>query len=285
MMGSQLSELLAELNDCRQHHGAACQADHGGQLDTLSPFAQRLPLVHGLREWTAGSAVREPVQALLDVLGSGCLKSRRQLSQSIPSQRSLLKPEQLLGLPDSVYTSAGVLYPNCELALVFSPLAEQTAEVTATPWDSGAYCKQYDLEHVSQTDLVKYREIFNRYSLPTPTYRQYLQHYVASCFVSADQYLEARDYRYADPLNLLCHRRLTLSVFEVRFRQRLEISPSTLLAVFVRRFAGDNLAVPLSRQLGALREQGVSIFEYRPAELLQSCIRRWVIEYLKVCQP
>lgn len=280
-MGSQLSELLAELDDCRQVHGAACQVSHGRLVEGLSPFAHRVPLVHGLRQWTASSPAREPVQALLDVLRSGYLKSRRQMNPDVPLQSSQLKPEQLLGIPDSVYTSAGVLYPNCELALLFSRGAEETADATATPWDSGAYSKVYDLERVSPIDLEKYRQIFSRYNLPAPAYRQYLQHYVASCFTSAEQYLEARDFKFADPMGLLRHRRLTLSVFEVRFKQRLPVSPSTLLAVFVRRFAGDNLAVPLSRQLTALREQGVSIFEYRPAELLHSRIRRWIVNYVR----
>jgi len=178
-----------------------------------------------------------------------------------------------------------VLYPNRVTALVFAARAESTTSVEASPWDSGAYCKWHGMDDCCQDERARHRATFIGHCLPSPYYRNYLKHYVASCFVSVNQYLEAKTYKFLDPLKFLERNSFTASIFEVRFREKLLISADTLLAVFLRRQAGDDLSITLKQQLDPLRKAGVHVGYYGHSQNVHREVRDWIQGFVKGRNP
>ena len=256
MSGERLAELLTELADLRAAN--AHRVQHFARvLPDASRRLEQIPLLHGIRN----------TQDLEDVVRNG-LRSRTQRGDG-PSE-----PEQRLGIVDVVYTAAGLLYPQKQAALIFSHRAEGAAEVSASPWDSGAFCRSLCPHLPPAATDGRRRELFARYSLSAPDYRTYLVQYVSSCFGSAEDYLGSRAHRYPDPLGALDAARWTSRIFEVRFQTRLALTPETLLAIFLPREAA---SPQMERRLNRLQQAGVHIRAYNGVmSSLDKEVRRWM---------
>jgi hypothetical protein len=256
----KLERLLDALARCRSEE-LPQREDH---FQFLEPRARRLhstPLVHVMKspDYTAKA------------LRSGELLSRAGLG---------LRPlahEDVFGLGEPVYTSAGVVYPSRETALVIRAIAEDGTRVEASPWDSGAFYNNLcsDLEQGSD----EHRERFATWTLPAPEYREYLVHYVASCFDSVKDYVQGRPHRFRDPLGVLNDRYWTSRVFEVRFQHIISINKLTLQAVFVPAWIkGSKRHEELVGDLQLLRSDGVEVIYYRSEKhLLQERVQNWLL--------
>jgi hypothetical protein len=228
----------------------------------------RVPLVHGLRR----------ADDLISIIEAGSLRARpvRQ-----PHTRPI-ESERRLGIPPSIYTAAGVLYPNRELALIFRTAVEDGAEADATPWDSGHFCKSRhgQLEHASDDER---KRLFWSCTLPPPEYREYLVAYVASCFRSAEVYIDNQPHCYPDPLDVLDPDNRYSRIFEVRFREALDVAPNHLLAVFLPGNRSRNVRGPLHQHLQELRGANVEICYYSVAnQKLRPAVRDWMRRHLSI---
>lgn len=257
-----LRELLDELERFRRSEGAHREEHFARMQKRCTDLLHRLPLVHGLNESGDLSAV----------LARKALLSRTQRGLQ-PS-----KAEQRLEIADRVYLSAGVLYPRKDVALIFSHLAEDGVEVSASPWDSGAMSGDL-CRHLPPCDTADdRRQQLQRYSLPAPCYRQYLVCYVASCFGQPEDYLRLRSHQYADPLGAMDERREVSRIFEVRVLSSLPTEPRTLLAVFVPDWDGDADYHRARSALDSLRKQGVDVKYYNGAQgALRSRVQDWIL--------
>jgi len=263
----KLQKLLDELSATRGHTGEARHSHYNSVLVSVQATLGDVPLVHGMTS----------VPDLLRVFSDGCLRGRRDRSP----ERGAMKPEHILGIPSCIYTAAGVLYPERNVALVFRSSVETDNEVSASPWDSGHFCnaQQGSLRDLSQEQR---RSLFWSHSLPSPAYREYLVHYVASCFDSATDYIDNRPHRYADPLGALTHDRWQSRIFEVRVRERLTVDAPRLLAVFIPRYHRVTFTEDFDRHEQALEGAGVSIRYYGTREKLKSVVSSWMRSHLGI---
>jgi hypothetical protein len=121
-------------------------------------------------------------------------------------------------------------------------------------------------------------EIVQRYTLPTSLWREYMAHYLASCFESIDDYHEQRQHRWSDPLGALCAN-WTSRVFEVRFDERILLDGANLVAVFIPRRSGnrDSLKIRSAIQAFLKKASHVQIEYYDGGtDTLRTMIRQWL---------
>lgn len=259
-MASSLEQLLEQLANCRHRSGAERVAHYEEARPKVEASLQQLPLLHGTREW----------KGFLGALRQGALRSRAARS------RAESQANTYLGLVNRVFTSAGVLYPDQDFAFAFSPGAESGVRVEASPWDSGAFCRSL-CPHLPPPPHPLRRKLFRENSLHAPDYREYLVHYVASCFQSARDYLVLDPHKWPDPLEAL-GRSFTSKVFEVRFESRIPLNALTLEAVFVLSLSGGQRSIEMRQALEPLRRQGVPIHPVPGAKnALQWAVRDWVL--------
>lgn len=207
------------------------------------------------------------VQKATEALASGKLLSRDQ-----QGHRPAPNPDYL-GLTDSVFTAAGVLYPDRVAALVLSREVEGESTAEASPWDSGHFCRKW-FPNRSAKDRKAARAKLTQASLPSPEYRRYLVHYVCTCFDSALHYIENRRARYSDPLDMLSGSEVS-RIFEVRFTSSLPLTADTLEAVFLPH--GTREAY-LPRFLRLRRRYGMPVVTYQAArEGPQRAVARWIL--------
>jgi hypothetical protein len=189
-----------------------------------------------------------------------------------------LEHEGPLELGEPVYTSAGVVYPSRETALVLRPAVEVGARVEASPWDSGAFYKSL-CANVSKEPEAQ-RAVFAASTLPAPEYREYLVQYIATCYDCAEDYVQGRPNRFSDPLGILDSRRWDSRVFEVRFQRTIPVNELTLMAIFVPNWIkGEKKYESMLGYLGVLRGARVEVVYYRgEREQLQPKLREWLVK-------
>jgi hypothetical protein len=260
----RLQELLDEL--------VAWRGDRLGErsqsYDRVLPDArklERVPLVHGTDRLENMGAIVE----------AGALVSRTARGQGQSP------PEQYLRIDDVVYTSAGVLYPDARIAFVLGPGVEGIQPTTASPWDTGAFCRSL-CSALPQPPAPVRRELFARYRLPAPEYRRYLVAYVASCYRMWWHYLDlGQPVGFDDPVGVLERNSAPARCFEVRVTGRIELTDATLLAVFVLRTA-DPFEPPVADMLTSLKRRGVAVSYCSGASRnLEKYVREWIRQHLE----
>jgi hypothetical protein len=254
---ARLQDLLKDLDACRRRDGEERSSHYEEQLPHALKQVERLPLFHGTN-----------IDAFFSAFSVGELRCRAAVRSDLP------EAQRYLGLGEWVYTSAGVLYPNRVVAIVLGPHSEAHEKVAASPWDTGAFCHHL-CPQLSPMPGPERRQHFQRHTLPSPAWRQYMGHYVASCFGSFDDYLESRPHKWADPLGALSSDRFS-RVFEVRFQVRIPLTSDTLVALFIPRNAGGRKMLALRTKLSLLGPN-VHVDYYPAAErLLPQRVRAWM---------
>jgi hypothetical protein len=227
----------------------------------------RTPLLHGMRE----------ANHLLGALRGRALLSRQQLGMSrLPS-------ETYLGIQDVVYTCAGVLYPKRRFALVFAYTAEENADVTASPWDTGSLCSHHSplCRTLPLPPSEHRRVLFEKTCLPAPHYRKYLVHYVASCFRSPEDYLFQRNHLHDDPAQAMSADKWQSRLFEVRFRTSVPITEKSVLALFVPTRAGDRQSLEIRELFDRIKGPKATLHQYGNEDRLVAEVRECI--YKHVC--
>lgn len=263
--------LSEELSQHRSQLGNACSAQFSQQQQSMARHAARMPLVHGMNDG-------EGLPGLQEILADRALRSAADRKPD----KSLKEIESLLALPDCVYTSAGVLYPQKNVALLFQPAVEASSTAEASPWDSGAFGRHYRLKHQSEDLRKRYRELFRKYCLPAPQYREYFRYYIATYYGNCEQYLSGQKSTFNDQLEFLKHDSFGSRIFEVRFQRSLPVSAGTLMAVFVRDKAGNEDWARIKRLLTALGTEGVHIDFYSHTANLHKRVRDFIRDSLQV---
>ena len=255
---TKLDRLLAELRAHVERDGKQRVEAMEQNLPRSRILLGKVPLAHGMNK----------IEHLKRALSGKALLSRKTL------QMSPLPSEEVLGIPDCVYTSAGIFYPKRRIALVFRCSAEDNADVTASPWDTGSFCASQQICPHLAGDARK--RLFEHTHLPAPLYRDYLVPYVAACFSAPEHYLSQAKPRYSDPARAMTSDKWQSRVFEVRFRDRLPINATTLAAAFVPRFARDRSALSLAAELDRLEAQSVDVKIYDNSDQLDLMVRAWI---------
>lgn len=265
----KLESLLAELRAGVEADGMQRSAAMRQNLPRSVRLLGKAPLSHGMRE----------VSQLLSALEGRALLPHARLD---PRPR-VVRSEKYLGIEDVVYTSAGVFYPNRRIALLFRSSVEEGADVSASPWDTGSLCASTEIcPHLQPIDAGEERRaLFQKMALPAPYYREYLTHYVAACFGSPEDYLYMAKSRHTDPAGALASGKWQSQVFEVRFRSRIPILPTTLVAAFVPTLAGDRDSLRLGELLNELEKQAVDVQEYDNFARLGRTVREWIHKHLR----
>lgn len=217
-----------------------------------------VPLVHGVPK----------AEDFVSIVKDEELRSRP--GRGLPSRN---KAEQFLGIHDKVYTSAGHLYPDAEIALVFRPEVEDET-VDASPWDTGTFVNRLCKDRSDD----ERRAIFIRYSLPAPGYRSYLVHYTSACFTHPQHYLRGVRNGYPDPVGAMADH-LRSRCFEVRFTSRLPVDRHSLLGVFYRRSALSSLR-GLGGWLQELKQNKVDVRSFDNYHYLSQGVRDWILDHL-----
>jgi hypothetical protein len=262
----QLEELMEELQACVEQTGPTRVSSTRQNLARAEQLLRRSPLVHGMRE----------ASHLRSALEGRALRSRNWLK--LPT----LPSEQYLGFRDVVYTCAGVLYPQRRIALVFAWSAENAAEVTASPWDTGSFCASDRLcPGLPLPPAEDRRVLFQKTCLPAPQYRTYLVHYVASCFGAPEDYFSQRNHRYDDPARAMSAEKWQSRVFEVRFRVSLPITSTSLLALFLPRNMSNRDSLAIRALFDRIKGPGATLREYENEHRLVSEVRSWIQKHIR----
>lgn len=123
------------------------------------------------------------------------------------------------------------------------------------------------------------RQLFEHYTLPAPDYRQYLIHYVASCYRRPVDYLCGRTHAFSDPAGALCEHSRSRN-FEVRIPDRLAADATSLQAVFVRQ-TRPPVPAALADWLHRLQVAGVEVKRSTGSkEHLAATVRTWILQQL-----
>jgi hypothetical protein len=256
MHSEQLQELLGDLERCRSSDHARRQSYDS----ILTETRQRLhgvPLVRGITR-------REH---FWDALTRGLAPRSVVRGDASP-------PEGYLGIEGVVYTSAGILYPDKEFAIVLSAGIDTKWDVEATPWDTGALCRSI-CPTMPRPPAPERKEVFLKYRLMAPAWREYFVHYVASCYGSPVDYLTLAGHAYQDPLGALSDH-WTSRCFEVRIRGCVPLQPPHLEVIFSRRDKGGADFLSTRRRLKALEDQGVHVSYYGSRDRLAILVQRWM---------
>jgi hypothetical protein len=253
----QLGELLDDLERCR----AGDDSRRGSYHATLEETRRRLhdvPLVRGItkREHFA-RALRHGLEPRLLIRGDASFS------------------EEYLGIESVVYTSAGILYPEKEFAIVLSSQIDDEFPVDATPWDTGALCRSL-CPGVPRPPAPERRELFLKYRLRAPHWREYLVHYVASCYGAPGDYLTLQPHRYQDPLGAL-GKGWTSRCFEARIAACISLEPTRIAAIFSRRDKGGVEFLPARARLRELEDRGVNVQYYSGGwQRLRGLVQQWM---------
>ncbi len=256
MHSEQLRELLGDLERCRSADAKRAASYAAILADTRRRLAD-IPLVRGITRH----------EHLRDALDAGLVP--RNLVRGDASSA-----EAYLGLEGVVYTSAGILYPEREFAVVLTARVDTEFRVEATPWDTGALCRVL-CPTLPRPPAPERREIFLKYRLAAPHWREYLVHYVASCYHSPIDYLTLGNHAYPDPLGALGPAWQS-RCFEVRIHSSVRLEPTRLEVIFARRDKGGVEFLATRARLGALEKQGVQIKYYNGWERLPLLVQQWM---------
>ena len=262
---TKIERLLRKLEESRAAQDSL-RAAHYRQALPHARMLHRVPLVHGVSHPDAAIKV---------------LRERELLSR-VRIGKPPFDSEQYLGMKDSVYTSAGVLYPKRQIALVFSPSVEDSFPANATPWDTGAFHNGTICRDLPAPPDSTRRRVFQEVCLPSPEYRDYLVEYVATCFRSALDYLKCQPHVYSDPWRALATNKWQSRIFEVRFDHRLPIDSRVLLGIFIPRHVSRRYAFDLRDAAETWAMAGVDVIEYDGAcEDVQQRVRAWIVGRLE----
>lgn len=256
-----LARLLTELDEHRRAGGEERVRHHKEKLPEAEALLRKVPLVHAVNDFGK----------FMGALQDRALRSRVDLGSLNHAA------EEYFGLRGCVYVAAGVLYPDSRFAFVLSPRAEADREVDASPCDSGSLYKSLcpDLPRAPAPDLAA---LFRACTLPSPQYREYLVHYVASCFGSATDYITRGAAPYSDPRGIICGS-FTSRVFEVRFRGQVELESWNLEAIFMPRHAEGRGSLRLRKAIEPYSRRGIQVWHYPGGlDLLQMKVRDWILE-------
>jgi hypothetical protein len=188
-----------------------------------------------------------------------------------------LSAESYFGLGNVVYTAAGFLYPDSRFAFVLSPDVESGRKVDASPWDSALFYRLLCPHLPAAPHDLKRREVFLTYTLPAPEYREYLVHYVATCFRSGHDYLSSKMPIFKDPLRAISDR-FHSRVFEVRLGGSVPLETWSIEKIFVPQDSGDRKSLELRKFLEPFH-RNKKIEPYESARhTLQHKVRTWLIE-------
>lgn len=219
MSEAKLQRLLAKLRVCREQADKALRDDYPGRLGAMEQQMSGVPLIHGTS-----------LNFLNDIWKTQALRSRKELGMAE------LDHQRCFNTYGAVYVSAGVMYPERQVAIAFSPGVEEDVglRVDASPWDTGTFYKYVALSMGLKTETDRLR-FFREHTLRAPVYRKYLIDYVATCFRSADDYLRRRPYIHPDPGGVMAVRPddFFLRVFEIRCFPRLSLRTDSIEAVFL----------------------------------------------------
>lgn len=257
MFAERLGELLDDLERCRADDEARV-ASYRTTLQEARRRLQDVPLVRGITQ-------RQHFQ--------------RALHRGLEPRKLILGDtsfsEDYLGIDGVVYMSAGILYPEKEFAIVLSSRIDDEFPVEATPWETGALCRSL-CPDIPQPPSPERREIFLKYRLRAPYWREYLVHYVASCYQSPVDYLTLQSHKYRDPLGALGGR-WTSRCFEARIAACITLQPTTIAAIFSRRDKGGIEFLPVRVRLGELEDRGVAVHYYSGGwERLRNLVQQWM---------
>lgn len=256
----RLQELLDELEQLRGSDGEVRAQNYGRVLESARRL-EGVPLVHGVSERT----------------DLGELARTRSLSSRASRGLAARKVEEYLGIEERVYASAGILYPDARMALVFRPEVERPG-TDASPWDSGLFARKLCPDLPPMPDPGR-RGVFQRYTLPAPHYREYLVCYVASCYWQPWDYLDPHQrHAFTDPLGALCEHPRSRS-FEVRIPDGIELSQDALLAVFL--LGKGAMPRTVTDWLQHLARAGVVIKQqHGSSRYLERLVREWISAHL-----
>jgi len=206
MSEKKLQERLAELQKGRSH---AVTKHDPKQLADVEQHMRDAPLIHGTS-----------LNCLNEIWANQALDSRKKRG------KKALVHQSCFNTYDAVYTSIGVMYPQRQMAFVFSPTLEGEADhrFEASPWDSGAFYKQAASLLGLSSDAER-KDFFNQHTLPAPLYRPYLIEYIASTFKTAEDYFRRQPYSHPDPGGVMVAdpENFFLRVFEVRVFPKLPL--------------------------------------------------------------
>lgn len=258
----ELQGLLDELEECRGAPGQDRMLNYERILSGAGKLRE-VPLVHGT----------DRLEDLVSICSDGALLSRT--ARGLPGKN---KAEAYLGIRDKVYASAGILYPDARAAFIFRRSAEP-AGTEASPWDSGAFVHRL-CAHLPRPPARERRDLFLKYTLPTPAYREYLVHYVASCYRKPAHYLASAPndrHAFPDPIGALCEHPRSRN-FEVRIPGRLEVTEATLVGVFLLEQDQDEEDPHVASWLQRLDRAGVHIDYCRNSwNYMRARVCRWIM--------
>ena len=108
--------------------------------------------------------------------------------------------------------------------------------------------------------------------------REYLVHYVASCYSSPQAYLRLDGHAYRDPLGVF-GTRWNSQCFEVRLASPVQLRTVHLAAVFSRRERSDRAFLKTRELLASLEERGVDVKYYDGNwSQLNSLVKQWMCD-------
>ena len=218
MSEEKLRLLLNKLQASRQTRKEFLD-DYPVQMMTVREQIGDVPLIHGTSP-----------QNLINIWNVKALRSREQLG------KAELDHQRCFNTYGAVYASVGVMYPQRQVAIAFSPSIEEDVDmrVDASPWDTGSFYKQVASSIGLKTEEDRLT-FFREHTLDAPEYREYLVDYVATCFQSAEDYLRHGDYKYPDPAGVMAvnPNNSFLRVFEVRSYPQLNLRPEKIEVVFL----------------------------------------------------
>jgi hypothetical protein len=219
MSAEKLHQLLDDLRNSRGRARSERPEAFDARLASVTEALADVPLFHGTDQGH--------LQSIWD---KGHLESRKTLGHIA------LDHQRCFDTYEAVYTSAGVMYPQRQVAFAFSRSIEQDAElqIDGSPWDTGAFFRHVAPLLRLDTDQAK-SSVFHAHTLGAPWYRDYLVAYVATCFACAADYLRSGAYAQPDPAQVMSSRPndFLLRVFEVRVRPRLPLESRCILALFL----------------------------------------------------
>ena len=256
MHSEQLQKLLGDLERCRSDDDER-RLSYDSILTETRQRLHGVPLVRGITR-------HEHFRDALDV--------GLQPRNLVRGDASAV--EEYLGLNGVVYTSAGILYPEREFAIVLTARVDTEFPVEATPWDTGAMCRSL-CPTIPRPPAPERREVFLKYRLAAPYWREYLVHYVASCYSSPIDYLTLGGHAYQDPLGALSLT-WTSRCFEVRIHGSVRLEPARLEVIFSRRDKGGAEFLATRARLSALEKQGVQVKYYNGWERLPTLVQQWM---------
>ncbi|MFM7202717.1 MAG: hypothetical protein ACKO6N_18170 [Myxococcota bacterium] len=225
---------------------------------------QDVGLVHGTR-----------LGRVQQILMDRALRSKQKQGQAGSLAQVALETEQ------QVCTSAGLLYPERNVVLIFRREAEEVAGrvVEATPFDSGHFWNGGIYQHIR--DREQRQLVYRAWCLPAPGYRDYFVARVASCFEGVEAWRSGAPPLFSDPDDMLSpdsHDKKCWFLdrsFEVRFEGTLPLDEH-MAAIFLPFRRGDARQRGLRPSLEELERLGVELHYIGTEDDLKQGVLAWL---------